>query len=179
MASAREAVNRRVPAGLALAATLGLSACSKPASLTPTSAIQTITNFMLTETERNVIQWILHSEMATLRDIGGAELVNPHVEIYENGKPTTQARSKHGVYDESTRNIHMQDDVVVVTRDQDSDESSTLKTDALDFINADQKFKTDRPVVIKRKGSVMRGRGLIANQDLSEIHVLHQESAIR
>ena len=121
----------------------------------------------------------LRAQEANLHDAGNADLTEPQVEIYEKGKLATHTQSKHGVYEDATRNIHMQDDVVVISQNEDSAGSTTLKTDVLDFVNAEQKFKTDRPVVIERKGSVMHGRGLIANRDLSEIHVLHQESDLR
>lgn len=185
MASARKAVNPKLrranPAALTLLSglVLGLCACSQRSSAAPGSSIQTIADFFLSETQHRVVQWTLRARQATLHDAGNAELTQPYVEVYENGKPATQVQSKHGIYDETTRNIHMQDDVVAVSHDEDSEGPTTLKTDALDFINAEQKFKTDRPVVVIRKGSIMHGRGLIANHDLSEIHILHQESDLK
>ena len=77
-------------AGLAV----GFCACSEKSSTTPTPAIQTISDFVLSETERTVVQWKLRAEEAVLHDEGNAELANPHVQIFQDGKLSTEFHSK-------------------------------------------------------------------------------------
>lgn len=153
-----------------------LCACSQRPAGPAEPPVQSLETFVLTETIQNVKQWTLRAREAIMQDSGGADLTTPHVEIYKDGKPTTQVESRQGTYDDKTRDLHLRGDVVVVSTDEDSSDKTTLKTEALDYIESEKKFKTNLPVTILRKGSVMHGRGLVANHDLSEIHVLHQEA---
>src|SRR5580658_2102764 len=88
---------------------LGLCACSEQHPAPFETSMQTITNFALSETQRGIKQWVLRSEQASLQDAGDTELVNPHVDIYQDGKLSTQVQSKKGIYYDSSRNVHLQE----------------------------------------------------------------------
>jgi len=168
-----------VARSLTLAALAGLGACTTRSSGPAEAPVQSLEDFVLTETRnQGATQWILKAREATLRDSGGADLASPHLEIYKNGKPATEVDSKQGAFDDKTRDMHLRGEVVVVSRDEGA-EKTTLRTDALDYVESEKKFKTDQPVRIERRGSTMRGKGLIASHDLSEIHVLHQEATFQ
>ena len=153
-----------------------LEGCSQRSAGPAEAPVQSLESFVLTETRRGATQWILKAREAILRDSGGADLASPHIDIFKDGKPATEVESRQGTFDDKTRDMHLRGDVVVVSRDEDSRDKTTLKTDSLDYVEGERRFKTDEPVVIERKGSVMHGRGLVASHDLSEIHVLHQEA---
>ena len=56
------------------------------------------------------------------------------------------------------------------------DDGSTLSTEELKYDGKNGKFRTDKDVLVKKPGGVMRGKGLEANKDLSEIRVFKQSS---
>ena len=156
-----------------------LCACSPRSSGPFQPPVQSLEAFVLTETRAGATQWILKAREAILHDSGSADLASPHIDIYKDGKPASEVESRQGTYDDKSRDMHLKGDVVVVSRDEDSSDKTTLKTDSLDYVEAERKFKTDEPVVIERRGSVMHGRGLVASHDLSEIHVLHEEAKFK
>lgn len=131
--------------------------------------------FTLTQTERGRKQWILHSVRAEVSDAGAVEMKTPKIDIYKGEKVMTKVQSSSGTYDAASQNVRLTGDVIVLTDDPKSG-PTRLETDQMDYLNAKQRFETDRPVVIKRKTSTVRGRGMSANHDLSEIRIMNQEA---
>lgn len=168
-------------AALVYAAALFFAACSRKPSNPSEGPSQSMTDFIFTRTDLGVAQWRLTARRALLQSAAGdLRLEAPEMDVFKGGSPVpvTRLRAKTGSYSQESGDVRLQDEVVAVAREGVS-EATTLRTESLDFISARDRFETDRPVRIDRGGSVMRGRGLRASRDLSEVRVLRQEATLR
>ena len=152
--------------GLALAVLT--AACGEPAA--PAGPSQEARGFSLTRSRAGAVEWQLDSPRAVFN-----EVETPVIGLFKAGRKDTTARALRGEIDLSTQDMDLSGSVVVVNRS----DRITLKTDQLRFISSAKEFRTDQPVEIDRPEGVMRGRGLTASQDLSTIHVMHQETRTR
>ena len=158
--------------GLALAVLT--AACGEPAA--PAGPSQEARGFSLTRSRAGAVEWQLDSPRAVFNEAASrAKVETPVIGLFKAGRKDTTARALRGEIDLSTQDMDLSGSVVVVNRS----DRITLKTDQLRFISSAKEFRTDQPVEIDRPEGVMRGRGLTASQDLSTIHVMHQETRTR
>ncbi|MBI5201007.1 MAG: LPS export ABC transporter periplasmic protein LptC [Elusimicrobia bacterium] len=164
-------MRRAVPAVLALL----LGACVKASEAPALTASQEAKGFTLRRSRAGAVEWKLDSPRAVFEEgQAKARLESPEIELFKKGKTETKARSEKGEIDLNTQDTLLSGDVRV----ENAQEKISLKTDLLQYIASAKEFRTDRPVEIRRPEGVMRGRGMTANHDLTEIHVKHQETRV-
>jgi LPS export ABC transporter protein LptC len=66
----------------------------------------------------------------------------------------------------TTKDVRMEGGVVAR-----SDQGTELRTEALRWLAASRRLKTDQPVTVSRGGLVSRGRGLEAETDLEQVRI--------
>jgi len=90
-----------------------------------------------------------------------------HADFFDSsGKVESRLDCKYGKYFESLNKVYLRDSVVVFNIFGDS-----LHTPELWWDQNTQKFYTDKPVRIRKSGSLFFGVGMEARQDLSDIHI--------
>lgn len=150
--------------------------CADPQPERAPSATQRAEGFTLTRSRAGATEWRLESPRADfLETLARARLVSPRIDLYKRGRVETKARSERGEIDLGTQDTLLSGSVRV----DNAVDHISLRTDELRFVAKAKQFQTERPVEIRRPEGVMRGRGLTANQDLSEIHVHHQETRLQ
>ncbi|MBI5624873.1 MAG: LPS export ABC transporter periplasmic protein LptC [Elusimicrobia bacterium] len=163
--------------GLALAGlVILLSASCKTAKPDPHAPQQSLEGFTMTRSKDGVPVWKLKARLAILReDTKKALLTEPVLEVQEEGKLVLRARALRGT-------AHIETHDVLLTGSAKLDfvqEDSVLETEELQFVPATRQFKSDRDVVLRRPGAVIRGTGCVAGADLSEVRVFNQRSVIQ
>ena len=92
-------------------------------------------------------------------------LKNTRVRLFKDGQPVSEGRADSIVVENSTSNLYLKGDIHIVSyRD-----GAELRTSELQWNNMEKKLRTESEVIIKRKGFVIEGEGLICNPDLSLI----------
>lgn len=132
-------------------------------------------DFSLSASSRGRPAWSVEARFAFL-DEGSQRvfLKEPRLSFFKDGRLFSQAKSKTGAADLSSREVFLSSSVVV-----DSIEANAkLETESLVYFDKIKKFKTENLVALSRPGAVMRGRGLEANADLSELRIYNQESEV-
>lgn len=158
-----------------LALALLLAGCTSPAGGPALAPSQEAKGFDLTRSLKGEVEWKLQSPRAIFQEKdSSAKLDSPKIVLYKKGRPQTEARADTGVIDLGTYDTVLSGVVNVSNRA----ERIQLKTDLLEYVAKAKEFRTERPVEIRRPEGVMRGRGLTANQDLTEIHVRNQVTRI-
>ena len=119
--------------------------------------------------------WDMTAGIAVLREsTKEADLERPHMQFYKDRRLVSRLQALSGTVNTETRDVRLSSSVVVTSLE----DASTLKTEQLLYSSAKNKFFTDREVFVKRPGGALRGKGLVANSDLSEIRIFNQRSVI-
>ena len=166
------------PSFLAACCALALSACSAR-STSQGQPSQTFQGLTMTRTSAGDAQWTLHARQASVNERDGAvEFQAPEVALFDGGKVVPDVASRRGFFHQKTQDLSLEGSVLVTGHDASGKAGGkiTLRTDALDYVSTERVFRTDRAVLIERPGSRMKGRGLVANHDLSEIRIKEQEA---
>lgn len=166
----------RASAPLLALAALGALACSRrQAPSADQGARQTIEDLELSQATRGQKDWRISSRLAVLRE-GEAEasLSEPRMEFFSKGRLASRARARSGLVLTDTQDVVLSSAVVV----RSLEDGSVLETEELRYSSKDRRFRTDKPILARRPGGVLRGRGLEATPDLSEIRIFHQESVL-
>lgn len=90
-----------------------------------------------------------------------------HVNFFDSlGNVDSHLDSRYGKYYENLNKVYLRDSVLVYNMQGD-----TLKSPDLWWDQNKQLFYTDQNVWVKKGGTVLRGKGMDAHQDLSDIHI--------
>ena len=103
-----------------------------------------------------------------------ADLTQPALAFYEKKKEVSTVTARKGLVHMDTYDVTLTSDVVVRSLRDDS----TLRTEVLRYSSQRKKFLTDAEVEVKRPGGTLRGRGLEASPDLSDIAIFHQRTQL-
>lgn len=154
---------------------LGAGACAADPEGPAPAASQEAKGFTLRRSRAGAVEWRLDSPRAVFAEARAlARLETPVIELFARGKTETKARAEKGEIDLNTHDTLLTGAVRV----ENAAEKISLKTDRLNYVASAREFRTDRPVEIRRPEGVMRGRGMTANHDLTEIHVKKQETRL-
>ncbi len=120
--------------------------------------------------------WKLRSPSAVIEEATQeANLDAPRMRFYKEGRLSSRVSSLTGRVNLATRDVILSTDVVLASlADQ-----SVLKTDLLNYSSKEDKLWTESEVELRKPAGVMRGRGMRASPDLSDIRIFHQESHLK
>src|SRR3989338_2750383 len=154
---------------------LGLAACQRPASGAFRETQKIMECFNLNQSYKGEMDWDLKAQKAILKEEAHqAALGEPRIDVYKNGKIATQLAARQGQIKTDTHDMHLSSSVVV----HSLEDNSTLKTEELDYSASRKKFFTDKEVLVTHPDGVVRGRGMEANSDLSEIRIFEQTGSV-
>lgn len=160
---------------LALLAAALACACSAQRDASPGEPLQTLEGLTLRQSAQGTPRWSLKASSASLREEAKeARLLEPVMEFQKEGKPVSRAKALWGRVQTETHDVFLSSAVVV----ESFEDRSVLKTEKLDYSSKTDLFETDADVVVTRPDGVLRGRGMKAKPDLSEIRIFHQEAVM-
>jgi LPS export ABC transporter protein LptC len=157
-----------------LAIVFSVAGCRRVAQegVTPS---QTLEDFTLNQNSRGAPNWRLHAQSAILHEqTQQAGLTRPAMEFYEKGKAVSRVTGLAGQVHLETHDVHLSSSVVLEVLD----EHTTLYTDYLDYSSKSQLFTTKADVLIVKPEGRLRGQGMEATPDLSQIRIFHQKSVV-
>lgn len=166
-------LTRRLTAAVCLAL-LGASACrqSPPA---PTEPVQTMEDFVLDQRVRGQQVWELSARNAVLREEAGeANLSEPRMRFFRGGRVVSTVRSLTGRVLVATHDVFLSSSVVL----EALEDRSVLETETLTYSAKRERFLTEAEVKVTRPEGRLRGRGLEAKPDLSEIRIFNQRAEV-
>ncbi len=130
----------------------------------------------MSQSTRGAVDWSLKARSAVLReDAKLAELTEPRMEFLKNGKVVSRVSSLRGIVRTDTHDVVLSTGVVLDA----IEDRSVLKTETLDYSSKTRLFTTQADILVTRPDGVLRGRGLEAKPDLSEIRIFNQQSVIK
>ena len=134
-----------------------------------------IDGLTLSQSANGKLAWTLRSRLAILReDEKLAELSEPNMDFYRLDKVVSRVTARTGTVHTETHDVRLSTSVVL----DSLDDRSHLTTEELLYSSARGRFLTSADVQIVRPEGVVRGRGLEATPDLSEIHIYRQRSVL-
>lgn len=134
-----------------------------------------IDGLTLSQSSNGKRAWTLRSRLAVLReDEKLAELAEPGMDFYRLGKVVSRVTARGGAVHTETHDVRLSSSVVL----DSLDDRSRLTTEELLYSSARGRFVTSADVQIRRPEGVVRGRGLEATPDLSEIRIYEQRSVL-
>lgn len=152
------------------------AACGQPRTAAPEGRTQTLDGLVLRQSEAGRPSWTLKARLAILReDQKKALLSEPSMEFLREGKVVSRVTALSGEVDTETRDVRLSQSVTL----DSLDDRSRLSTEELVYSSARKRFRTDREVLVKRPDATLRGAGLEATPDLSEIRVFNQRTDIK
>jgi LPS export ABC transporter protein LptC len=156
-------------------APLAFSACETRREAVHEERRQSIEGLVLSQSEKGAPAWTLKSRLAVLReDEKRATLQAPAMEFYKGGKAVSRVTALGGEVNTDTHDVRLSSSVVL----DSFDDHSRLTTDFLVYSSKTKRFTTTADIVVKRPEGVLRGKGLEAKPDLSEIRIHHQRSVL-
>lgn len=173
-------MNRTILTLLLTALALAFAACSDSGqtsqtandadTLRPDSDMEGATIFMY---DRSIVTAEIEAERVrkfeTLDSTMGYKL---HINLYnDQGEVISHVVGDSGLIRESTEDLHIYGDVVVI-----NDNDSRLETDSLYFDPETDSIYTDEFVRISRPGDTLTGWGLQADRQLRGLRILNQVS---
>lgn len=158
-------------AGLLLAA----SACGRGGGKGAEERRQVMEGLTLSQSEKGEPSWTLKSRLAVLReDSKIATLAEPVMEFYKRGKAVSRVTARSGEVETETHDVRLSSSVVL----DSFDDKSHLTTTELLYSSARGRFTTTAEITVRRPEGVLRGKGLEAKPDLSEIRIFDQRSVL-
>ena len=142
-----------------VAVTVTLVAKSRSAGVEPIGPALTTADLQVKEVdleeEAKGVRWRLKAEQALIYDKEGVTQLRKLVaNVYQRERAWT-IMGDEGELDRSTNNVEVRRNVVVT-----SDDGLRLETSVLRWDASERRLWTDAPVLLSRRGSVVRGTGL-------------------
>ncbi|MBI4655438.1 MAG: LPS export ABC transporter periplasmic protein LptC [Elusimicrobia bacterium] len=137
--------------------------------------VNLIKDLELFKSKDNKDQWSLVSAGANLNEKDGKiRLAHPKLKLYAAGAITSEMSSDSGFLNLSTKDAELSGNVSIVSRT----ENMRLGTKTILFKSAENKIWTDEEITIYKGETVTKGRGFMANPDLTQIEIQNQETKI-
>jgi LPS export ABC transporter protein LptC len=151
------------------------AACSRKEDGPRGETLQVMEGFTMTQSVAASPRWSLQASSARLREEAKeADLTDPVMEFQKNGKLASRARALRGLLHTETHDVALSSAVVV----ESFEDHSVLNTEKLDYSSKTDLFITEENVLVTRPDGVLRGRGLKAKPDLSEIRIFDQQAVM-
>ncbi len=103
-----------------------------------------------------------------------ATLTEPVMEFYKKGKPVSRVTALSGEVETDSHNVRLSSSVAM----DSFEDKSHLTTSELFYNSTRRRFTTQDDIVVTRPEGVLRGRGLEAKPDLTEIRIFNQSSTL-
>lgn len=163
------------PAAAFLAALWLLAACKKGPAAPGEEPQQHLEGFHLSQSTHGKPDWDMRAKTAVLLDGDKtARLSLPELEFFKRGKKVSTVVAEAGVIRTDTHDVTLSTRVVV----RSLEDGSTLATEELRYSAERKLFVTEREVVVVRPSGRLRGTGLEASPDLSDIRIFNQRTVI-
>lgn len=160
---------------LAIAALALFGACAPQTEAPKEERRQVIDGLTLSQSVNSKPAWTLRARVAILReDEKLAELAAPSMDFYRLEKIVSRVTARSGTVNTETHDVRLSSSVVL----DSLDDRSHLTTEELLYSSARGRLMTSAEVQIRRPEGVVRGRGLEATPDLSEIRIYEQSSVL-
>lgn len=154
---------------------LASSACGKSGEKGFEERQQVMEGLTLSQSEKGEPSWTLTSRRAVLReDSKISTLAEPVMEFYKNGKAVSRVTALVGEVETGSNDVRLSSSVVL----DSFEDRSHLTTSELLYDSARKRFTTTADILVRRPEGVLRGRGLEAKPDLSEIRIFDQRSTL-
>lgn len=151
------------------------SACGRSGEPEREERRQVMEGLTLSQSVKGSPAWTLKSARAVLReDAKLAVLTEPVMEFYKKGKAISRVTALSGEVDTESHGVRLSSSVVL----DSFDDHSRLTTTDLFYDSTRDRFTTAADILVKRPEGVLRGRGLEAKPDLSEIRIFNQSSTL-
>jgi len=151
------------------------SACGRSGEAEREERRQVMEGLTLSQSDKGEPSWTLKSARAVLReDAKLATLTEPVMEFYKKGKAVSRVTALAGEVDTESHGVRLSSSVVL----DSFDDRSRLTTTELFYDSTRGRFTTTADILVKRPEGVLRGRGLEAKPDLSEIRIFNQSSTL-
>jgi LPS export ABC transporter protein LptC len=137
---------------------------------------QQASDVIISESESGSAQWVLYADKADFYQDAPSYSVmqNPHIIFNKNDKENSNIKSKTGRYDVDKRLISMSGNVVGISKT----ENVTIETEKIFYDMRTKKIWSDVNVRLTRRGVIVKGEGLKANSDFSEIEIFKQQTKL-
>ena len=158
---------------LSLAIILCCGACQVKTNTSREERRQRMEGVTLSQSMKGSPAWTLKSRLALLReDDQRALLSDPEMEFYREGKAVSHVTALSGEVNTESHDVRLSSNVVL----NSYEDRSQMTTSVLTFSSSRQRIATASPIELKRPEGVLRGSGLDASPDLSEIRIFDQRS---
>ncbi len=138
--------------------------------------IQRLEGLRLAQSTLGSPGWDLTAKSAELQESDKvAQLAEPSLRFYEKKKEVSTVDAHEGVVRMDTYDVTLTSDVVV----RSLHDHSTLTTQELHYSSKLKRFVTDAEVEVRRPDGVLRGKGLEATPDLSDIAIFNQRTVLQ
>ncbi len=154
---------------------LALAACSGADSREAAPGVSLLKDFSMAEADAGLSAWRLDAETGRLDEKKGViSFSSPRIRFYDQDRVSSEITALSGFLEMKKRDARLNDQVVVDSKR----DGMRLTTTKLYYSSARAKIWTEEPVTIYKGRTVINGRGFIANPDLSEIEIRHQETRL-
>lgn len=134
------------------------------------ATVQTIENFVITETQNGKIKTVLQSDMAVIKESEQvAFLTQPVVKFYDNGKYSATLTAKTGQINLDTNNVKALGECTVSTAT-----GEVLETKDVDYDHIKEKIYSDSDIKITKDKDVIYGKGFESDTKLKNIVIKNQ-----
>jgi len=138
-------------------------------------AVQTVIDLNLFEMKGGTTTWTLDTNSAEFDAAKQkARLSHPLIKLYEGKDLVTEVSAKQGLMDMESGDFTLTKSV----KAQSLKEKITLTGEKLIYASKRKRIWTDEPVEINQRGATVKGQGLEASPDLSEITINQQSTKI-
>ncbi|MDR0645420.1 MAG: LPS export ABC transporter periplasmic protein LptC [Elusimicrobiota bacterium] len=137
---------------------------------------QQASDVIISQSESGHAQWVLYADKADFyQDAPSYSIMqNPHIIFKKNDKDDSDIKSETGRYDIDRRLITMSGNVVGISKT----ENAKIETEKIFYDMRTKKIWSDANVLLTRGGLIVKGKGLKANSDFSEIEIFKQQTKL-
>ena len=146
----------------------GIAGCGERRSLSPASNSgvlpdQEVSDFVLTETDQGIPQWTLYAQYAaTYSSRNTITARGIRVDFFnDQGVKNSTLTSREGEINQLSRDMTASGDVILQSQD-----GTRMTTQHLQFLNHDQRIRTNDFVRVERAGDVLTGVGFDSDPQL-------------
>lgn len=146
---------------------------SKSLAFIPTRVGETpkleIQNFKLIQTAGEKKQWELEARSALEYEDGvEIQIKDTTIKFFKDNKVVLTLKANEGIVDLTTKDIRIGGKVDAISSD-----GMQLKTETLQWLDADEKLVTEEKIVLTRAGVKIEGKGLEADVSLGRLQIKH------